>query len=77
MASPRSPPKIDVMRRMKVDLPQPESAAMPITTGLTAVASAIIGDTAARDATMLDGIATEPGENAEAARERVSMTKTA
>ena len=30
-----SPPKIDVRRRMKVDLPQPESAATPTTTGST------------------------------------------
>ena len=28
------PPNTEVMRRMKVDLPQPESAARPITTGL-------------------------------------------
>ena len=30
-----SPPKIEVMRRMKVDLPQPESAATPMTTAIS------------------------------------------
>ena len=42
-----SPPKMEVMRRMKVDLPQPESAATPITTGFVATA---IETAALRDA---------------------------
>jgi hypothetical protein len=37
-----SPPKMLVRRRMKVDLPQPESAATPIMIGLTPSARAML-----------------------------------
>ena len=40
-----SPPKIEVSRRMNVDLPQPESAATPITTGFTSIESAALRET--------------------------------
>eukprot|EP00962_Isochrysis_galbana_P038762 scaffold13796_cov118-Isochrysis_galbana.AAC.4 len=61
-----SPPKMPVTRRMKVDLPQPESAARPITTGLE-----LSMDTAAREATR--GAGARPGASASAAVPRASI----
>ena len=44
-----SPPKMEVRRRIKVDLPQPESAATPMTTGFTSMAGATWREETRRD----------------------------
>ena len=54
------PPKREVMRRMKVDLPQPESAARPMTTGPSAFAEVTTLRRAARVLVGAASFALEP-----------------
>jgi hypothetical protein len=54
------PPNSEVMRRMKVDLPQPESAARPMTTGPSRAARTTVFTRAARVLTGAPSLALEP-----------------